>query len=394
MGSFPLSQSASHVILNLVRSVSRSLILSQCDYSEAITKLTFSAAQTSVIGLTFHETWVASLSGEMQGMAARKIRTMDLFCGAGGSSHGAQNAGVEIVAGFDIWEPAIKTYQANFPQATVYHKDITKLDPKQVKEEIDNIDLMLASPECTSHSRAKGAAKRSEDSRRTAFEVVRFAHEFNPKWIVIENVVDMKSWGDYEKLLLQLRELGYFVNDDVILNAKDFGVPQSRERLFILCSRLGKPTAPPSSDKPEKPVSSIISENTYHFTPLRKRGRAKATIVKADYAIANMEQKEPFLIVYYGSGKNGNGGWQSIHEPLRTITTLDRFGYVIPYKNGHRMRMLQPEELKLAMGFNQDFKLDEVEGLTRRQRVKLMGNGVCPPVMEAIVKSLASQQDH
>lgn len=326
-------------------------------------------------------------------MAHRKIRTMDLFCGAGGSSHGAQNAGVEIIAGFDIWEPAIKTYQANFPQAAVFHKDITKLNPNQVKQEIGNIDLMLASPECTSHSRAKGSAERSEDSRRTAFEVVRFAREFNPKWIVMENVVDMKSWESYDKLLLQLRQLGYFVNDDVILNAKDFGVPQARERLFILCSRLGEPTVPPSSGKPEKPVSSIISENTYHFTPLRKRGRAKATIVKADYAITNMEQKEPFLIVYYGSGKNGNGGWQTIHEPLRTITTLDRFGYVIPYKNGHRMRMLQPEELKLAMGFNQDFKLDEVEGLTRRQRVKLMGNGVCPPVMEAIVNSLTSQQD-
>ncbi|MCB9418183.1 MAG: DNA cytosine methyltransferase [Ardenticatenaceae bacterium] len=327
-------------------------------------------------------------------MNTRRIRTMDLFCGAGGSSHGAQNAGVEIIAGFDIWEPAIKTYQANFPQAAVYHKDITELNPAQVKKKIGNIDLMLASPECTSHSRAKGSAERSEDSRRTAFEVVRFASEFNPKWIVIENVVDMKSWGSYDKLLMQLRQLGYFVNDDVILNAKDFGVPQARERLFILCSRLGEPIAPLPSDKLERPVSSIISENTYHFTPLRKRGRAKATIVKADHAITNLEQREPFLIVYYGSGKNGNGGWQTIHEPLRTITTLDRFGYVIPYKNGHRMRMLQPEELKLAMGFNKDFKLDEVEGLTRRQRVKLMGNGVCPPVMEAIVKSLTSQQDH
>jgi DNA (cytosine-5)-methyltransferase 1 len=321
------------------------------------------------------------------------IKAIDLFCGAGGSSYGAQLAGAKIVAAFDNWQPAVDTYNANFGDGNIARcADICDIDPEALKVEIGQIDLILASPECTSHSKAKGSAERSEASRRTAFEVVKFAREFNPKWIVIENVVDMKSWGDYEDLIRQLRELGYFVNDDVILNAKDFGVPQSRERLFILCSRTGEPKAPLPIEKPLKPVSSVISENTYPFTALRKKGRAKTTIVKADYAIKRLEQKEPFLIVYYGSGKNGNGGWQTVQEPLRTITTIDRFGYVVPCKNGHRMRMLQPEELKMAMGFGKDFKLDEVEGLTRRQRVKLMGNGVCPPVMEAIVKNLIANK--
>jgi DNA (cytosine-5)-methyltransferase 1 len=54
------------------------------------------------------------------------------------------------------------------------------------------------------------------------------------------------------------------------------------------------------------------------------------------------------------------------------------------------MRMLQPEELKIAMGFDRSYKLN-LPGLTRRQQVKLMGNGVCPPVMEYIVKSLISR---
>ena len=100
-----------------------------------------------------------------------------------------------------------------------------------------------------------------------------------------------------------------------------------------------------------------------------------------------MGETTPFLLVYYGSARNGNKGWQRLDAPLGTITTLDRFAYVIPSQNGHMMRMLQPEELKLAMGFDKSFNLD-IPGLTRRQKIKLMGNGVCPPVMEYIIKSL------
>lgn len=325
-------------------------------------------------------------------MTHQNLRTLDLFCGAGGSSYGARNAGCQIVAGIDYWEPAIKAYQSNFPEARVYLRDIRKLSPKKVKAEIGEIDLILASPECTSHSKAKGAAERSEESRQIAFQVIKFARVFSPDWVVLENVIEMQTWDDYGKLLEELEALGYFVRADITLNAKDFGVPQSRERLFILCSRLGKPEKPVPDERVDRAVSEILHKNTYRFTPLRKKGRAKATIVRADRAIENLGRKEPFLVVYYGSGRKGNGGWQTINDPLRTITTLDRFAYVIPYKNGHRMRMLQPEELKLAMGFGPDFKLDEVEGLTRRDRVKLMGNGVCPPVMEAIVKSLMRQR--
>lgn len=315
-------------------------------------------------------------------------RTIDLFCGAGGSSYGARKAGCQIVAGFDCWKPAIVTYQANFPEAKIFKKDIRELSPEKIKAEIGNIDLILASPECTNHSRAKGAKERDEESRRSAFEVIRFAEVFLPKWIVIENVVEMQSWDEYSNLLRQLENLGYTVRDDAILNAKDFGVPQSRERLFILCSRVGMPQKPKPDRQPIKKVSTVISRNTYSFTPLRKRNRAKATIIRANHAIKTLGEKESFLLVYYGSGKHGSGGWQRLDEPLRTITTLDRFAYVIPYGNGHRMRMLQPEELKLAMGFDQEFKLDEIRGITRRDRVKLMGNGVCPPVMRAVVETL------
>lgn len=313
------------------------------------------------------------------------IRAIDMFCGAGGSSTGAKNAGVEIIAGFDLWEPALKTYSTNFPNAKVYSTDIRKLSPKEIHKEIGNIDLLLASPECTNHSVAKGAKERDEESRMTAFEVIRFAKEFQPQWIVMENVIQMESWSKHARLLDDLWELGYFVNQ-VKLNAKDFGVPQSRTRLFLLCSlsKEIKFTKPNSSI--EMPVSTVLDfSGKYPTTPLNKSGRAKATLERSYRAIESLGEQSPFILVYYGT--DGSGGWQTIDRPLRTITTLDRFAYVEPSPKGHTMRMLQPEELKLAMGYMADFNLN-IPGLSRRNKIKLMGNGVCPPVMKHIVNQL------
>lgn len=322
-----------------------------------------------------------------------KIRAIDLFSGAGGSSWGARNAGAEIIAGFEVWNVAAKTYKKNFPSARVFQNDLRKFSPDAIhtiRSSLGNIDLILASPECTNHSRAKGAAERSEESKETAFEVIRFAKEFRPTWIVIENVIEFQFWDRYKDLLEDLWHLNYFVKK-ITLNAKDFGVPQSRERLFLLCSLSGMANEPDIEQKTVQPVSTIIdNSDKYKFSLLKKRGRAKKTILSAERAITTLGKNEPFILIYYGSGRNGNGGWQSLDEPLGTITTLDRFAYVVPSRKGHLMRMLQPEELKQAMGFSIDFQLDSIEGLIRRDRIKLMGNGVCPPVMKAIVRSLVT----
>ena len=67
-------------------------------------------------------------------MTAQRIRALDLFCGAGGSSFGAKMAGAEIVAGFDMWDLALKTYEANFPRAKVYQKDLQDLTVNEIKQ--------------------------------------------------------------------------------------------------------------------------------------------------------------------------------------------------------------------------------------------------------------------
>ncbi|WP_423224858.1 DNA cytosine methyltransferase [Candidatus Amarolinea aalborgensis] len=321
-----------------------------------------------------------------------RIRAIDLFCGAGGSSYGARQAGVEIVAAFDIWRPAVDTFNRNFGAGVARQADIFDLDVEALHAELGKIDLILASPECTNHSKAKGKGIRCERSRETALEVVRFAETFKPRWVVIENVVEMQDWHRHDELKQRLEELDYNITEPE-LDAEAFGVAQSRKRLFMLCVHADTPPVLADVKSDAKTARDIVSKNTYKLNQLRIPRRAGATLAKADYAIAQMQSEgkppEPFLIVYYGSAKNGgNGGWQSLDRPLRTITTLDRFGYVVPgpSREQDRMRMLQPEELKLAMGYGDDFVF--AEGLPRRDKIKLMGNGVCPPVMKAIVESL------
>lgn len=314
-----------------------------------------------------------------------KIRAIDLFCGAGGSSWGAKAAGVKIAAGFDCWKIARNAYQDNFPEARVFSRRLEHLTLKSVAQVIGSIDLILASPECTNHSVAKGKKRRCETSRRTAFQVVRFARAFTPRWIVIENVMNMRRWSNYKRFKAALEKLGYHVTEQV-LNAAHFGVPQTRQRLFLLCDRKRKPapTPKPSINKSLQAREFINFNGAYRWSPLITEQRAKATLERAERAKSVVGEKNPFLLVYYGSDCSGNGGWQRLSSPLRTITTLDRFAVVKRQAGTHVMRMLQVPELQAAMGM-QGMRFNHG---VRRDRIKMIGNAVCPPVMAAVVSAL------
>ncbi|QDU47594.1 Modification methylase HhaI [Symmachiella dynata] len=314
------------------------------------------------------------------------VRAIDLFCGAGGSSWGAKLAGAEVVAGFDKWDIAGDAYSANFPDAWFFEGRLEDWTNRQLRSEIKDINLLIASPECTNHSPAKGNSPRCEKSKETAFHVIRFAKVFEPRWIIVENVVNMRNWSRYDEFLDDLIGLGYHVSPQV-LDSSLFGVPQTRRRLFLLCDREREPASITSNFAFPIPASSIIVKNSeYRFTPLRQPGRADATLARAERAMDVVGTKRPFLIVYYGS--DHAGGWQRLTRPLRTITTLDRFAYVKVKKAQHFMRMLQVPELKAAMGMPMKFS---VKTSSRRDSIKLLGNAVCPPVMRAAVRGLTRQ---
>jgi DNA (cytosine-5)-methyltransferase 1 len=312
---------------------------------------------------------------------------LDVFCGAGGSSAGAQAAGFEIAGALDMWPLATETFRANFGKAHVVTSRLEDAHLPSLKRRVGEIDLILASPECTNHTCAKGAAPRSEASRATALHVITYAEAFRPRWIVLENVVHMRPWSRYKTLIVRLQALGYHVAEQV-LEASDFGVPQSRRRLFIVGDRLGPPSLVQSKRPGRKPAARSILDaaGTWRMSPLFKAGRAQATLDRAFRAFDTLGTTASFLLVYYGT--DGSGGWQPLDRPLRTVTTIDRFALVDASQHEPMMRMLQVPELKRAMGFDDAFELPYG---TRRDRVRLLGNGVCPPVMETVVRALTAR---
>ncbi len=320
----------------------------------------------------------------MKAKTTKTIRAIDLFCGAGGSSWGAKQAGVEIVAAFDRWDLAGKNHHENFPTTRFIEGRLEDSDPDALAAELGPIDLIMASPECTNHSPAKGNAPRCELSKDTAFEVIRYAKAFKPRWIVVENVINMMKWTRYKEFYQALIDEGYKITEQR-LNSADFGVPQSRRRLFLLCDRVKKPSAVVKPDMEKVPASKFIDLNgKYKWSPVDKPNRAKATLARAKRARAQVK-RNAFLMVYYGS--DGAGGWQKMSRPLRTVTTVDRFAVVKQEHGTDVMRMLQPDELAIAMG---------MEGMvfkhgSRREKIHMLGNAVCPPVMKSVINHLTTE---
>ena len=306
-----------------------------------------------------------------------EIRCFDLFCGAGGSSRGATMAGAKVVGGVDAWKLAVETFKLNFPEAIVWNERAEDIDPEDIATKVGRVDLLLASPECTDHSVAKGSAPRCEASRETAFQVTRYAKAFKPRWVVVENVPQMVRWARFSDWVAGVHELGYHTCC-AVLDAQDYRTPQSRKRLFVLCDKETEPTPPPKARGPKRTVASILRNGEsrgklWVFRPVYHPGRAKTTIERFERAVKALGPDAEFILVYYGS--DGAGGYQTLDRPLRTVTCLDRFAYVRPSGRGHEMRMLQPPELAAAMGFPPTHKWARS---SRRDRVRLIGNAVCP----------------
>ncbi len=299
------------------------------------------------------------------------------------------NAGAIPVLAVDEWGLATETYKTNFPNVEVLRSRIEELSPRKLSEKY-KADLLLASPECTSHSIARGAKEKCKESQETAIKILPWIKAFKPRWVLIENVTRMRLWGRHDELKYKIGRLGYQVSE-FILNAADFGAPQARRRLFLLCDKTGIPPKAQNFEKYKKkpkPAKSIIDWNgQWEYSPLFSAKRAIPTIERARRAIRFLGYGNPFIIVYYGT--DWAGGWQSLEAPLRTVTTLDRFGLVIFKRGSYMMRMLQPQELLRAMGADGHI----LPFGSRRDKVKLCGNGVCSTATEVIFKEIENVQD-
>ena len=198
--------------------------------------------------------------------------TLDLFCGAGGLSLGFELAGYTIGMGIDSDPFASKTYACNFHAPCVREKIETLTDPRGLIDAygLASVDVITGGPPCQGFSRVGRGKLRNlnadpafiHDPRNKLYRhLLRFVDALRPLYVVMENVPDMRHYSLngtrlIDSIASDLKSLGYEVVESKVLLAADYGVPQMRQRLFIVGNRLGIPIQWPEPVKePERYVT-------------------------------------------------------------------------------------------------------------------------------------------
>lgn len=292
---------------------------------------------------------------------------IDCFAGGGGASTGiemALNRPVDIAINHD--PEAIKMHKANHPNTLHLTEDIFEVDlEKYVNGR--HVDLMWASPDCTSHSKAKGGQPRNKGLRILPWAVYKHAKNILPDVIIMENVEEIQQWGpldesghpikertgeDYKKFIESMKSLGYIIESKELI-AADYGAPTTRRRWYAIMRRDGKsinwpePThSKTGGDGKRKWLScgdyidwSDLGKSIFD----RKKPLADATMRRIangyrkyvienehPYIVSNKEAVS-FLIQYHGETKIGDSRGQLLTEPIKTIDTSNRYGLVTAF---------------------------------------------------------------
>jgi DNA (cytosine-5)-methyltransferase 1 len=173
-------------------------------------------------------------------MKHKTLNSLDLFSGAGGFSLGLHNVGINTFAAIEQDKFAAETFQFNFPKSKVYQRDITTFTNKEIKSKFSNINLLVGGPPCQGFSVA-GPYKFGilDDRNSLVQEYLRFVSVINPQICVLENVKNIMNGklkskqSVIEHVLVHFEKLKYKVKIYTLF-APNFGIPQSRTRVFII----------------------------------------------------------------------------------------------------------------------------------------------------------------
>lgn len=295
---------------------------------------------------------------------------IDLFCGAGGTSTGVENARYEgrqcakVIGCVNHDANAIASHAANHPDAMHFTEDIRTLElspliahiAKMRKLYPDAFVVLWASLECTNFSKAKGGQPRDADSRTLAEHLFRYIEAINPDYIQIENVEEFMSWGDldengkpiskdagrlYQQWVANVCGYGYrFVHR--ILNSADYGAYTSRRRFFGIFAKGSLPIVFPEPThskegaaglfgrlhrwKPVREVLDFSDEGESIFG--RKKPLVDATLERIYAGLIKFVAggKEAFMVKWNSMSRAGKYHAPGIDEPCPTVATQSRLG--------------------------------------------------------------------
>lgn len=324
----------------------------------------------------------------------KKLKFIDLFAGIGGFRVALEQLGLKCVFSSEIDKHAIDMYKANFNDDS--ECDITQLNPKKIPD----FDILCAGFPCQAFS-ISGKQKGFEDAARGTlfFDICRILKEKNPSTFILENVQNLEKHDKGNTLFVMIKslnELGYSVSYKV-LNARNFGVPQNRERIIIIGNRDGKIFD-----------FDLIKENKiesmYDF--LEKQGDFEY-LNEEEYTLIENEkikvQKSGLIFCGYRNKKirtigvkDGTEHLSRVHkQPNRiysakgihpTIASQEQSGRYFIYVD-KKVRKLTLDECYKFMGFPKDFKKIG----SKAKLYERIGNSVCIPMIKNITKEVITQ---
>ena len=317
------------------------------------------------------------------------MKFIDLFAGIGGFRIALENIGFECVYSSEINEHAQYMYYENFGEMP--NGDITKINEKEIPDH----DILCAGFPCQPFSIA-GDKKGFEDTRGTLFfDIIRILKEKKPKAVVLENVKHLKNHDKGKTLniiLNSLEEIGYTVSHK-ILNAKDFGVPQNRERLIIVGFLDNKKFDFGLLNISKKVIlKNILDKSNDDFEYLNEN----------DYTLLHnyKEQNSGLIFVGYRNKNIRNSGVKKGTEHLSrahkqpnriyssdgihpTLSSSESSGRYFIYHE-KKVRKLTLKECYKLMGFPNDFKLVG----SKANLYNRVGNSVVVPMIEEIISKI------
>lgn len=365
-----------------------------------------------------------------------EINTVDLFCGAGGLSLGFDRQGFNAVVASDYQKDTLNTYKENFPDTTTVKKDIRELKASELLEasgyDKEDIDAIIGGPPCKGFSMA--GERDPDDPRNSLFEeYIRIVSKIEPRVVVMENVKGILSMEDgayADKILQELRKLGYTVKYQV-LNSADYGVPETRERVIWIGFKNGEEVSFPEPEfhsdtagqkrlgeggeglQPYRTVGDAISDLDFlgsgeesseykkepetEYQEMMRKDSERLMNHKASNHSERIQKR--FELIDEGKGmetvpeeyRTQKHSLKKLHrdEPSPTVTTLPED--FVHYK---RNRIPTVRELARIQSFPDDFEFTgprTTGGMRRREscpQYSQIGNAVPPLMAEAIAKEV------
>lgn len=356
------------------------------------------------------------------------IKVLELFAGIGACSKALEKLGVEheIVDAVEIDKYAVKSFNA------VHGTDFEPQDITKWNKDID-VDLIMHGSPCQDFSiagRQAGGDEGSGTRSSLMYETLRIVEKLEPKYVVwenVKNILSKKHKHNFEAYQEAMRKLGY-VNYYQVLNAKDYGIPQNRERVFTvsirndICDNTFKFPEKMALEKKlkdmlednvdekyylsDKQVDSMVVQsdkqkakgNGFKFKPreldgtattisTRAGGRKTDNFIQIPIRTANskgydLAQDGDGIDLAYPQSNTRRG--RVGHGVAKTLATIDNQGTL----DGFRIRKLTPKECWRLMGFD-DSDFDNAEEVnSNTQLYKQAGNSICVNVLEAIFRNL------